>query len=570
MINRGNIVEKIWLKSYPDDVVATINPDRYQSLVEVFEESIARFPKQTAFTNMSHNMSYESLDKLSKDFAAYCQHVLKLKAGDRLAIMMPNLLQYPIVMFGALRAGLVVVNVNPLYTPRELEHQLNDSGAKAIVVLSNFAKTVEKVADKTPTLEHIIVTNLGDQFPAIKRTIVNFAVKYIKKMVPSYHLPNAINYRDAIKQGGNLSYDKPTVKGDDLAYLQYTGGTTGLAKGAMLTHRNMVANLEQASAAYGTQLIDGKEIIVTALPLYHIFALTANCLLFMKFGAQNLLITNPRDMPGFVKELSSIPFTAITGVNTLFNGLLNTPSFAALDFSSLKLALGGGMAVQRAVANQWHDVTGVHLLEGYGLTECCPLVTVSPHNSTGFNGTIGLPCSSTEVRIMGDDGVEKGINEPGELQVKGPQVMRGYYNKPEETAQVMDGQWFGTGDIATIDDAGFCKIVDRQKDMIIVSGFNVFPNEIEDVCAMHEGVLEVAAIGIPHAATGEIVKIFVVKRDDNLSEKALKAHCKEQLTAYKVPKIIEFRDELPKTNVGKILRRTLREEELAKLQMKSI
>ena len=557
-------MEKVWLKSYPNDVVAEINPARYQSLVEVFEESIERFPQNVAFTNMSHDMTYATLDKLSKDFAAYCQHELKLKAGDRIGIMMPNLLQYPVAMFGALRAGLVVVNVNPLYTPRELKHQLNDSGAKALVVLSNFADTVEKVVPETPQLEHVIVTNLGDQFPAIKRTIVNFAVKYIKKMVPSFNLPSAISYRDVLSRGAQLSYQKPQISGDDLAYLQYTGGTTGLAKGAMLSHRNMVANLEQASAAYGTQLTDGKELIVTALPLYHIFALTANCLLFMKFGAKNLLITNPRDIPAFIKDLSSVKFTAITGVNTLFNALLNNAAFKELDFSSLKLTLGGGMAVQRAVAQQWKDVTGVHLLEGYGLTECCPLVTVAPHNSQGFNGTIGLPCSSTLVRIMGDDGVEKGFNEPGELQVKGPQVMMGYYNKPEETAKVMDGEWFGTGDIATIDEDGFCKIVDRQKDMIIVSGFNVFPNEIEDVCAMHSGVLEVAAIGIPHEISGEVVKIFVVKKDQSLDEKALKAHCREQLTAYKVPKLIEFRDELPKTNVGKILRRELREEEIAK------
>jgi long-chain acyl-CoA synthetase len=557
-------VEKVWLKSYPDDVVAEINPERYQSLVEVFEESIERFPQNVAFTNMSHDMTYATLDKLSKDFAAYCQQELKLKAGDRIGIMMPNLLQYPVAMFGALRAGLVVVNVNPLYTPRELKHQLNDSGAKALVVLSNFADTVEKVVAETPQLEHVIVTNLGDQFPAIKRTIVNFAVKYIKKMVPSFNLPSAISYRDVLSRGAQLSYQKPQISGDDLAYLQYTGGTTGLAKGAMLSHRNMVANLEQASAAYGTQLTDGKELIVTALPLYHIFALTANCLLFMKFGAKNLLITNPRDIPAFIKDLSSVKFTAITGVNTLFNALLNNAAFKELDFSSLKLTLGGGMAVQRAVAQQWKEVTGVHLLEGYGLTECCPLVTVAPHNSQGFNGTIGLPCSSTLVRIMGDDGVEKGFNEPGELQVKGPQVMMGYYNKPEETAKVMDGDWFGTGDIATIDEDGFCKIVDRQKDMIIVSGFNVFPNEIEDVCAMHNGVLEVAAIGIPHEVSGEVVKIFVVKKDQSLDEKALKAHCREQLTAYKVPKLIEFRDELPKTNVGKILRRELREEEIAK------
>lgn len=563
-------MEKIWLKNYPEDVVEMIDPDRYQSLVEIFEESVIRFPDKIAFTNMSHNITYRELDTLSKNFAAYCQHKLKLQVGDRLAIMMPNLLQYPVVMFGALRAGLVVVNVNPLYTPRELEHQLKDSGAKAIVVLGNFAETVGKVIDKTPKLEHVIVTSIGDHFPTIKRLVVNFVVKYIKKMVPSYSLPQAKNYNDVITQGEKLIYQKPTINGDNLAFLQYTGGTTGLAKGAMLSHRNMVANVEQAAAAYGTQLIDGQETIVTALPLYHIFALTANCLLFMKYGARNLLITNPRDMPAFIKELSSIKFTALTGVNTLFNALLHNPEFKKIDFTSLKITLGGGMAVQRAVATQWYDTTGVHLLEGYGLTECCPLVTVAPHNSSGFNGSIGLPCSSTEVRIMGDDGIEKGFNEPGELQVKGPQVMIGYYNKPEETDNVMDGDWFGTGDIATIDEDGFCKIVDRQKDMIIVSGFNVFPNEIEDVCVMHPSVLEVAAIGVPHESSGEIVKIFVVKKDSSIDEKILKAHCKSLLTAYKVPKVIEFRDELPKTNVGKILRRSLREEEIAKLNSKSI
>lgn len=551
-------MEKVWLKSYPDDVVAEINPERYQSLVEVFEESIERFPQNVAFTNMSHDMTYATLDRLSKDFAAYCQHELKLKAGDRIGIMMPNLLQYPVAMFGALRAGLVVVNVNPLYTPRELKHQLNDSGAKALVVLSNFADTVEKVVLETPQLEHVIVTNLGDQFPAVKRTIVNFAVKYIKKMVPSYNLPSAISYRDVLSRGAQLSYQKPQISGDDLAYLQYTGGTTGLAKGAMLSHRNMVANLEQASAAYGTQLTDGKELIVTALPLYHIFALTANCLLFMKFGAKNLLITNPRDIPAFIKDLSSVKFTAITGVNTLFNALLNNAAFKELDFSSLKLTLGGGMAVQRAVAQQWKEVTGVHLLEGYGLTECCPLVTVAPHNSQGFNGTIGLPCSSTLVRIMGDDGVEKGFNEPGELQVKGPQVMMGYYNKPEETAKVMDGDWFGTGDIATIDEDGFCKIVDRQKDMIIVSGFNVFPNEIEEVLVSHEGILEAAAVAAPSDATGEMVKVFVVRKDLNLTERDVIEHCTELLTNYKRPKEVVFLEELPKTNVGKVLRKELR------------
>jgi len=557
-------VEKIWLKSYPDDVPATIDPDRYSSLVDVFEESVATYADLPAFTNMGHTITYRNLEQQSRHFSAYLQNELKLVKGDRIAIMMPNILQYPIAMFGALRAGLIVVNVNPLYTPRELEHQLKDSGATAIVVIANFADTLEKIVDNTP-IEHVIVTHLGDQFTPIKRTLVNFALKYIKKMIPKFNLPHAISMRKALVKGSYTQYIKPDIGGGDLAYLQYTGGTTGLSKGAMLSHRNMVANLEQASAAYSTQITAGKEFVVTALPLYHIFALTANCLMFMKFGARNLLITNPRDIPGFVKELSQHKFTALTGVNTLFNALINNEAFRQLDFSSLRLALGGGMAVQRAVAKEWQEITNTVLLEGYGLTECCPLVTVSPYNSEGFSGNIGLPCASTDVRIMTDSGEEAALGEPGELQVKGPQVMQGYYNNEQETAKVMDGQWFGTGDIATIDEQGFCKIVDRQKDMIIVSGFNVYPNEIEDVCAMHPGVLEVAAIGIPHDVSGETVKIFVVKKDHALSEKALKAHCREQLTAYKVPRLIEFRDELPKTNVGKILRRSLREEELAKV-----
>ncbi|MDP2562194.1 long-chain-fatty-acid--CoA ligase FadD [Psychrobium sp. 1_MG-2023] len=554
-------MEKVWLKSYPEDVVETIDPNHYGSLVDVFEESVSKFADAPAFANMGHVITYRKLEEQSRHFAAYLQNELKLVKGDRIAIMMPNVLQYPIAMFGALRAGLIVVNVNPLYTPRELKHQLNDSGAKAIVVISNFADTLEKVVEETP-IKHVILTNLGDQFNPVKRTLVNFVVKYVKKMVPKFDLPGAISMRKALVKGSYSQYIKPTVTGDDLAYLQYTGGTTGLSKGAMLSHRNMVANLEQASAAFGMKLNAGQEIVVTALPLYHIFALTANCLLFMKFGAQNLLITNPRDIPGFVKELSQYKFTALTGVNTLFNALLNNEQFKQLDFSSLKLTLGGGMAVQRAVADEWQQVTGTFLLEGYGLTECAPLVTVTPHNSTGFTGSIGLPCSSTDVRIIDDKGQEVGFNEPGELQVRGPQVMLGYYNKPEETAKVMDGDWFGTGDIATIDEQGFCRIVDRQKDMIIVSGFNVFPNEIEDICAMHSGVLEVAAIGIPHEVSGEVVKIYVVKKDQGLSEQDLISHCRNELTAYKVPKLIEFRDELPKTNVGKILRRTLREEAL--------
>jgi len=557
-------LDKIWLDSYPEGVPENIDPNRYSSLVEVFEESAEKFADAPAFLNMGQEISYKQLEEQSRSFSAYLQNEFKLVKGDRIAIMMPNVLQYPIALFGALRAGLVIVNVNPLYTPRELEHQLKDSGAKAIIVMSNFADTLEKVIDKTP-IEHVILTNIGDSLSPIKRTMVNFAVKYVKKMVPSFDLPQAVSMRKVLSKGRQSQYVKPKIIGDDLAFLQYTGGTTGLSKGAMLSHRNMVANLEQASAAYSPKISEGEETVVTALPLYHIFALTANCLLFMKFGARNLLITNPRDIPAFVKELSETRFTAITGVNTLFNALLNNDQFRQLDFSVLKLAIGGGMAVQRAVAKDWTEVTGMSLLEGYGLTECCPLVSVTPYDATGFTGNIGLPCASTEVRIMTESGEEAALGEPGELQVRGPQVMQGYYNNAAETAKVMDGDWFGTGDIATIDDKGFCKIVDRQKDMIIVSGFNVFPNEIEDVCAMHSSVSEVAAIGIPHDVSGEVVKVFVVKKHDALSDKELIAHCREQLTAYKVPKIIEFRDELPKTNVGKILRRTLREEEIKKL-----
>ena len=559
-------MEKVWLQSYPKDVPEEINPDHYQSLVDLFEESTQKFADLPAFVNMGHVITYRKLEEQSRHFAAYLQNDLKLVKGDRIAIMLPNILQYPIAMFAALRAGLIVVNVNPLYTPRELKHQLNDSGAKAIVVVSNFASTVEKVVKET-AIEHVVVTHLGDQFKPLKRTLVNFVVKYVKKMVPKFDLPHAISMRKALVKGSYSQYIKQEITGQDLAFLQYTGGTTGPSKGAMLSHRNMVANLEQASAGFGAVITPGKALIITALPLYHIFALTANCLMFMKYGAQNLLITNPRDIPGFVKELSKVKFTAITGVNTLFNALLNNEEFTKLDFSHLKLTLGGGMAVQRAVANKWQEVTKTFLLEGYGLTECCPLVTITPHTSNGFSGNIGLPCSSTLCRIVDAEGNVVANGEPGELQVQGPQVMQGYYNCPEETAKVMDGDWFGTGDIATMDDQGFFTIVDRQKDMIIVSGFNVYPNEVEEVCSMHPGVLEVAVIGIPHQSTGEKIKVFIVKKGNGVTEKELIKHCRENLTAYKVPKLIEFRDELPKTNVGKILRRELREEELAKLEV---
>ena len=551
-------MEKIWLeKSYPPGVPFEINPDKYSSLVAMFNKYSVQYSDRTAFINMGAQISYTELAEQATAFAAYLQQDLGLKRGDKFAIMIPNTLQYPIALFGALLAGLTVVNVNPLYTARELEHQLKDSGAKAILIIENFAQTLENIIDKT-SVEHVILTSLGDRLGLVKGMIVNAIVKYVKKMVPEFKLPDAIRFNAALAKGGNLEFKAVEVCGDDLAFLQYTGGTTGLSKGAMLTHRNMVANLEQAKAAIKPMLEDGKELVVTALPLYHIFALTANCLTFITLGGTNLLITNPRDMPAFIKELGKYTVTAITGVNTLFNGLLNTPGFKDLDFSNLKMAMGGGMAVQRPVAERWEKVTGTRLLERYGLTECCPMVSLSPYNQEAYNGTIGLPAPSTDIRIMLEDGSEAPVGDAGEMWVKGPQVMKGYYNREEATAEILKDGWLATGDIAFMDEQGFFKIVDRKKDMIIVSGFNVFPNEIEEVVMMHEGVVEAAAIGIPHEASGEMVKIFVVAKQDDLDEAALIKHCREHLTNYKVPKLVEFRDELPKTNVGKILRRELR------------
>lgn len=550
-------MDKVWLKRYPTGVPAEIDADHYSSLLDIFEQSIQAFADRTAYINMGKGMTYRELDQQSTVFAAYLQQQLKLQKGDAVAVMMPNLLQYPVAILGILRAGCVVVNVNPLYTPRELEHQLNDSKAKAIVIVENFATTLQEVRSKV-AVEHIIVTQMGDMLGLVKGTIVNFVVKHVKKMIPAYSLPGSRRFKDALSQGDASRYVKPDVKGSDLAFLQYTGGTTGVSKGAMLTHRNMVANLEQVAGCIGPILTPGAEFIVTALPLYHIFALTANCLTFMKYGGTNLLITNPRDMPNFVKELAKYPFTAITGVNTLFNGLLNTPGFAELNFSNLKLSLGGGMAVQRPVAERWQKVTRTRLVEGYGLTECAPLVTVSPFDLDGFNGSIGLPAPSTLIRLVDDNGVDVAPGESGEMLVQGPQVMEGYFNRQEETDKVLKDGWLYTGDVARMDEQGFFYIVDRKKDMILVSGFNVYPNEIEEVVAMHPKVLEVAAVGIPNEATGEAVKIFVVKKDQSLTDHELIAHCKERLTGYKVPKLVEFRSELPKTNVGKILRRELK------------
>ena len=551
-------MEKIWLeKSYPSEVPFEIDADKYPSIVAMFTKYSSQFSDKTAFINMGASITYAELSSQATAFAAYLQKDLGLKKGDKFAIMVPNCLQYPIALFGALLAGLTVVNVNPLYTARELEHQLKDSQTKAMLIIENFAQTLEQVIDNTG-VEQVIMTSLGDRLGLIKGTMVNCVVKYVKKMVPAFNLANTTRFNAALSKGQSLSLDTVDLTGNDLAFLQYTGGTTGLSKGAMLTHRNMVANLQQAKSAIKPMLEEGKELIVTALPLYHIFALTANCLTFFTLGGTNLLITNPRDMPNFVKELAKYPFTAITGVNTLFNGLLNTPGFESIDFSTLKMSLGGGMAVQRPVAEKWQQVTGTRLLEGYGLTECAPLVTISPYNATAYDGSIGLPAPSTDVKIVREDGTDADLGESGEMWVKGPQVMLGYFNCPEATADVLTDGWFATGDIAIMNEKGFFTIVDRKKDMIIVSGFNVYPNEVEEVLAMHEGVLEAAAIGVPHDVSGEIVKVFVVKKSEELTEEALIKHCRDNLTNYKVPKLVEFRQELPKTNVGKILRRELR------------
>src|SRR6056297_3803307 len=552
--------EKTWLNQYSEGVPAEIDMDEFDSVVDILEQSCEQYADQTAFVNFGRELSYAELDRQSRAFGARLQ-ALGLKRGDRVAIMMPNLLQYPIALFGVLRAGLVVVNTNPLYTARELKHQLNDSGARAIVVLENFAHTLDTVTGDCPACEHVFVTGVGDLLGFPKGSLINFVLRHVKKEVPAYNLPGAVRFSAALKAGESKSLERPALNHEDLAFLQYTGGTTGVSKGAMLTHGNIVANVQQSSA-WLNQLIEyGREIIVTALPLYHIFALTANCLVFIKFGGRNLLITNPRDMNGFVKELGKEKFTAITGVNTLFNGLLNTPSFESLDFSPLRLTLGGGMAVQRAVAERWKKATGVPLIEAYGLTETSPAACINPMDLEDYNGAIGLPIPSTACKVIDDQGNEVAVGEPGELCIRGPQVMKGYWQRPDETAQVLSSDgWLKTGDMACRDENGFFFIVDRKKDMILVSGFNVYPNEIEDVVAAHPKVLEVGAIGVEDEKSGELVKVVVVRKDDSLTVEELRAHCKEELTGYKVPKYVEFVDELPKTNVGKILRRELRDK----------
>ena len=552
-------MQKPWLDSYPENIPHDITFDKHNSLSGLFKESVAEFGPRPAFTNMGKSISYQQLDKLSRDFAAWLQHSAGLQKGDRIAVMMPNLLQYPVVVFGALRAGLVVVNTNPLYTDRELQHQLEDSQAKAIVVVEAFAHTLADVIDQTE-VETVITTRFGDMLGFPKEHVVNFVIKNVKKMVPPFSLPTAHSFKTALKQGASLPDATEDCNHDDIAFLQYTGGTTGVAKGAKLTHGNMLANTTQALAWLNTvELERGKELIVTALPLYHIFALTANCMTFMCVGAQNLLITNPRDIPAFVKELGKYRVTAITGVNTLFNALLNNEQFHKLDFKPLKIVLGGGMAVQKAVADEWQQVTGRPLIEAYGLTETSPAACINPLNIDGFNDSIGLPISSTDACIKDEDGVMLPIGESGELCIRGPQVMAGYWKRPEATADVIKDGWLHTGDVAVMNEKGFFKIVDRLKDMILVSGFNVYPNEIEAVISEMPGVLEVGAIGLPDDHSGEIVKVVIAKKDPSLTEEEVFEHCKEHLTGYKRPKIVQFVDELPKTNVGKILRRELRE-----------
>ncbi|MFC3533021.1 long-chain-fatty-acid--CoA ligase [Vogesella facilis] len=555
-------MEKIWLKNYQPGIAHEIDINEFQSVTEVFERSAAKFRDRPALACMDKVLSYGELDSLSAQFASYLQHTLKLAKGARVAIMMPNLLQYPVAVFGILRAGGTVVNVNPLYTPRELEHQLKDAGVDTILILENFASVLEQVLPRTP-VKNVIIASIGDMLGFPKGLIVNFVVRKIKKMVPPWHIPGHIRFNDTLKLGAARPYTPVALGHDDIAFLQYTGGTTGVSKGAMLTHKNIVANMLQAGEWIKHAVREGQEVIVTALPLYHIFCLTANLMVFTEVGALSVLITNPRDIPGFIKELKKYKVTAITGVNTLFNALLNNPDFKSVDFSSWRLALGGGMAVQKAVAEKWKQITGTPLIEAYGLTETSPAACINPLDMKEYNGTIGLPIPSTDIEIRDSTGQALGIGESGELCIRGPQVMKGYWQRPDETAKVIDSQGFlATGDMAMLTPEGYVKLVDRKKDMILVSGFNVYPNEIEDVVALHPGVLEVACIGIPDDKSGEVVKVFVVRKDPSLSEKDIIHHCRENLTGYKVPKFVEFRSELPKTNVGKILRRALRDAEV--------
>lgn len=563
------MTQKAWIQSYPPGVSEVIDMDQFASIRDIFERSCEQFADQVAFSNLGTRITYKQLDALTRDFAAYLQSLPGMKKGDRVALMMPNTLQYPVAMLAVLRAGFVAVNVNPLYTPTELQHQLRDSGAKVVVIIENFAHTLQKVFQQTQ-VEHVVVNSLGEMHGFFKRILLNFVVRHIKNLVPDYTLPGVVGFRKALSIGRKHDLKPVNIHQDDLAFLQYTGGTTGVAKGAILTHGNVIANLQQASSWLGQDIEEGQEIVITALPMYHIFSLTANILVFMKVGGHCLLITDPRDMKGFVKVLSNVPFTALTGVNTLFNGLLNTPGIEKVDFSHVKLVLGGGAAIEPAVAQEWKKVTGTRLSEAYGLTECSPAVCINPLHEE-YNGSIGLPVPATEVSIRDDEFNELPVGQEGELCVRGPQVMRGYWNKPRETAEVLtqDG-WLKTGDIAYMDDKGYFYVTDRKKDMILVSGFNVYPKEIEAVASSHPGVFESAAIGVPDSKTGEAGKLFVVRKDSELTQESILEHCRKHLTAYKIPRHVEFVDELPKSPVGKVLRRELRDLEKKKVQAEAL
>jgi long-chain acyl-CoA synthetase len=558
------MASKIWLKNYPVGTPTEINPDLYQSIPDLIEKSTGKFAGKPAFHNLGHTISYAELDRLSRNFAAFLQALPGMTKGDRVAVMSPNLLQYPVAIFGILRAGMTVVNVNPLYTPRELEHQLKDSGAKAVVILENFAQTLQQV-HKSTQVKHVITTQVGDLLPPPKRWLVNLVIKKVKKMVPAWHIENAIPFRSALARGEAASFQPVAVAREDIAFLQYTGGTTGVSKGAMLTHRNILANLEQTGAWISASFKEGTEIAIAPLPMYHIFCLTST-LSFMKWGSLIVLITNPRDMPAFVGELQKWKWSVLTGVNTLFNGLLNTPGFDQLDFSALKVVVGGGTAVQKPVAERWQKVTGHYITEAYGLTESSPGATCVPLNSP-WNGSIGLPMPSTELSIRDDDFNELPVwtgegdieKHTGEICIRGPQVMKGYWNNPAETAKVMQDGWLKTGDVGHQDDKGYFTITDRKKDMILVSGFNVYPNEIESVVASHPGVLECGVVGVPDEKSGEAVKVVIVRKDAGLTKDSVISHCRTQLTGYKMPRYVEFRDSLPKTPIGKVLRRELRD-----------
>ena len=553
-------MEKLWLNSYEQGVNAEIDITRYKSITDVFNQSAQKFGGKPAFCNMGKTLTYAETAKLITDFASYLQNVLKLPRGERVAIMMPNLLQYPVALFGTLQAGMVVVNTNPLYTPRELEHQLKDSGATTIVVLENFANTLELVLPRTQ-IKHVIVASVGEMFGFFKGTLMNFVLRKVKKMVPEYRISDTIPFQTALKEGAAHTFRPVSLTREDTALLQYTGGTTGVAKGAILSHGNICANMQQAAEWIVNLLRPGKETVIAALPLYHIFALTVNLMIFTQAGSKIILITNPRDMKSFIGDMKKERVSVFVGVNTLFNGMVNQPDFATVDFSNLRLTLGGGMATQKAVAEKWKNITGTPIVEAYGLTEASPGVCANPLNIPAYTGGIGLPIPSTEIELRDADGNEVAQGQPGEMWIRGPQVMKGYWNRPEETAKVLDSRGFlATGDIAVMDEKGWFKLVDRKKDLIVVSGFNVYPNEVEDVAASHPKVLEAACIGVSSPKTGEALKLFIVKKDESLTAEELIAFCRTELTAYKVPKDIEFRDELPKSNVGKILRRELRKE----------